>query len=61
MNNSLKLCNDCRRCFAKNERGMCRVLAETYNDSECPFCKPNRIVTNGRIYPDMERNRGFMI
>lgn len=61
MNNSLKGCRDCRTCFAKNEKGMCRLLDEVYNDRECPFCKPDRNITNGRIYPDMERNRGLMI
>ncbi len=33
------ICNDSRKCFARNYRE-CRILYATYDeDGECPFCK----------------------
>ena len=53
-------CNDKRQCFAK-ERGRdgyyCTILAMPYTnapmyaDGDCPFCKPEKEVTNGKYYP----------
>ena len=31
-------CYDKRHCFARFQ-GKCRILMETYEDGECPFCK----------------------
>lgn len=45
-------CNDSRKCFGKTQTGSeCKVLTRTYRDGKCPFCKPERDVTNGRRYP----------
>lgn len=46
-------CRDTRKCFAAIEkRGyrMCSVLTETYFGNQCPFCKPERDVTDGKHY-----------
>ena len=43
-------CYEERPCFAK-ERGRCALLKMTYKDGACPFCKPDRDVTNGVYYP----------
>lgn len=52
-------CNDTRTCFAKfrypDGRVTCRLLTETYPNGECPFCKPDREVTNGIVYPNNEK------
>lgn len=32
-------CEDKRKCFARIN-GRCLVLVSTYEDGECPFCKP---------------------
>lgn len=50
-------CPDTRDCFAKLG-GECVVLQRDSNhskifytkDGECPFCKPNRDITNGKVY-----------
>ena len=49
-------CHDTRNCFAKEYRKevcFCNILvAPGYEkDSECPFCKPNKEITNGKRYP----------
>lgn len=48
---SPKECNDKRPCFARNEDGKCKILKSSYNDKLCPFCKPEKDVTNGVKYP----------
>ena len=49
-------CFDTRPCFAKNKRSSgrctCSILNASYiNDGECPFCKPEQFVTDGKFYP----------
>ncbi len=52
-------CNDSRPCFGKYsikdlpDKVLCNCLNAhaKYKDGECPFCKPEREVTNGKIYP----------
>ena len=43
-------CNDLRRCFAKGGDYTCSALTETYPAGKCPFCKPDRAVTDGYRY-----------
>ena len=51
-NSKTSLCNDTRKCFAKNERNHCTVLEKTYEeDGDCPFAKPIREVTGRTYYP----------
>ena len=57
MNNSA-ICNDTRFCFAKNlSSGRCEILIQRsandkgYPNGKCPFCKPERNVTNDKYYP----------
>ena len=57
----LQECHDSRPCFGRNDKGLCKVLAETYEGNRCPFCKPDRIETQGRLYPDAERNRSMKL
>ena len=47
----LKSCHDIRPCFARNERGRCILLKDTYPDTLCPFCKKYREKTGGKCYP----------
>ena len=54
---NLENCSDKRPCFAR-ENGKCRVLKSDDQGKfydpvthPCPFCKPNRSVTNGKTYP----------
>jgi len=50
-------CPDSRECFAKLG-DECVVLQRDANrrkifyteDGECPFCKPDRDITNGKVY-----------
>jgi len=44
-------CRDSRECFAKKEGHLCKILMESYEDGKCPFCKPEREVTDGVRYP----------
>lgn len=53
-------CHDSRKCFGKDDslakafkdKPHCTVLSTPYqNDGECPFCKPDRAVTNEVFYP----------
>lgn len=44
------MCQDRRKCFARTERGQCKALSSAYPDGECPFCKPDGNVTNGKRY-----------
>ena len=52
-----EICPDSRECFAK-KNGRCIVLQRDSNhskgfyskDGECPFCKPHRDITNGKVY-----------
>ena len=52
-----EICPDSRECFAK-KNGRCIVLQRDTNRSksfyskngECPFCKPHRDITNGKVY-----------
>lgn len=37
-----KKCEDKRKCFAKDNDGMCTILKEVYSKSKCPFCKEKR-------------------
>lgn len=46
-----KKCNDKRKCFAQTIYHDCSLLLETYEDGKCPFCKPEKTITNGRAYP----------
>lgn len=48
-------CYDERKCFAKNDK-YCSILTRGYIDKPCPFCKPKRDVTNGKVYPVKEYN-----
>ena len=41
-------CRDKRPCFARHD-GRCEILTEAL--PFCPFCKPDRFVTNGKRYP----------
>ena len=44
-------CEESRACFGKSKSGKrCRVLTETYQDGECPFCKEKRDITNDKCY-----------
>ena len=43
-------CNDRRECFAKSN-GKCTLLETVFPDGQCPFCKPERLYTNGVHYP----------
>ena len=49
-----KQCKDKRPCFAR-QRGtrLCTALSEVYEGTGvmCPFCKPEKEVTNGKAYP----------
>lgn len=49
------VCNDSRYCFAKRNdmkgHWFCEILKDNYPDGVCPFCKPERDVTNGEWYP----------
>ena len=49
--NRFPRCIDRRDCFARV--GIkCSILQETYkNSGDCPFCKPLREVSHGRIWP----------
>lgn len=46
-------CFDKRPCFARSERGNCKILEQTYKENgQCPFCKPYRDKdVNGNEYP----------
>ena len=52
-----EICPDSRECFAK-KNGRCIVLQRDLGrhiqfykkDGECPFCKPHRDITNGKVY-----------
>jgi len=54
------ICIDSRECFAKGPKKSCLALSVTYeHDGECPFCKPTKTITDGKIYPwvnYMDRN-----
>lgn len=45
-------CNDKRPCFAR-QRGtrLCTALVEVYKTGLCPFCKPEKEITDGKAYP----------
>lgn len=47
--NKLVKCNETSSCFGK-KNGMCQILIEEYQAGTCPFRKPKRNVTNGKIY-----------
>ena len=43
-------CNEVtRKCFA-NKDGVCTLLKANYPEGECPFCKPERHITDGKDY-----------
>ena len=43
-------CNEgTRKCFA-NKDGNCTLLKANYPAGECPFCKPERHVTDGKDF-----------
>ena len=48
------VCEDTRKCFGAMFHGgmrFCRVLGSAYKaGGECPFCKPERDITNGKQY-----------
>ena len=46
-------CRDQRPCFSRvpGTRICNCLIGISYKDGECPFCKPEREVTNGRRYP----------
>lgn len=46
-------CNDCRECFARTKDGKCTILVSGYENGKCPFCKPDRDVTDGVTYKHM--------
>lgn len=65
-------CHDSRECFAKTEmedgRQRCSILVieqtktkkrkkQLYQDGKCPFCKPNKEITNGKEYPYVNRGK----
>lgn len=49
------ICIDTRECFAKmrtGDRYRCDCLTRSYDvDGDCPFCKPEKEITNGKRYP----------
>lgn len=51
------ICSDPRQCFARKTAStglpVCAILTDTYEHAgkQCPFCKPDREVTNGKQYP----------
>lgn len=46
-----KRCRDKRPCFGRRGE-YCQCLIKTYDrDGDCPFCKPEREVTDGKVYP----------
>lgn len=47
---SFETCKDSRNCFAK-QCGKCKLLKKVYPDGECPFCKEEQFMTNGKYYP----------
>lgn len=50
------ICIDTRNCFAKGPKKSCLALSVTYgSDGECPFCKPDARITDGRYYPVINR------
>lgn len=53
------VCVDTRECFAKRRTGdhyRCDALTRTYDvDGDCPFCKPEMEITNGKRYPRKAR------
>lgn len=50
-------CSDPRPCFAREVNpegtGICMILRDTYlnENKNCPFCKPEKEVTDGKRYP----------
>jgi len=50
-------CRDTRPCFAREVNpegtGICLILMDTYlnENRDCPFCKPEKEVTDGKRYP----------
>lgn len=45
-------CIDTRECFEKLSNKSCLALSITYeHDGECPFCKPDARITDGKYYP----------
>ena len=50
-------CNDPKgECFARTIKCNCKILQETYRPGEeCPFKKPEQLVTSGRFYPYNKR------
>jgi len=53
-------CRDSRECFGRLPDKTCRALTGTYEqDGQCPFCKPDREVTDGVRYPyDIRYGKG---
>lgn len=56
MSNTMAECRDTRKCFATVYYGgmrWCKALGGPpyKNDGDCPFCKEEREVTNGKVYP----------
>lgn len=46
------ICIDTRECFARLSKKKCQALSVTYeHDGECPFCKKEKNITNGKYYP----------
>lgn len=59
MTGQRKRCHDPRPCFARINGG-CALIGydkPMYKDGECPFCKPDREVTNGVYYPTRTEGR----
>lgn len=54
-------CYDDAPCFArkldKDGRGRCTILYREYIFGGCPFCKPQKEITNGKRYPYEEPKR----
>lgn len=51
--NKNPICDDSRACFAKKKHygiDVCTILKSTYENGLCPFCKPDRSVTDGITY-----------
>ena len=44
-------CYKHKPCFARGLTGKCGCLSVTYPGRACPFCKPKRDVTDGKVYP----------
>ena len=55
MKDNIVECTQEGKCFARSNRGHCRILKDGYEEGKCPFQKPYREVTNGVYFPINEK------